>query len=73
VATYLSIVAGVWLGYLPTATLLGLLTLPLALAAAFGVVRYAEDLPKLLRYMGFNVLLNIVTPMLMAVGLLIAS
>ena len=73
VATYLSIVAGVWLGHLPMATLLGLLTLPLALAAAFGVVRYAEDLPKLLRYMGFNVLLNIVTPMLMAVGLLIAS
>jgi 1,4-dihydroxy-2-naphthoate octaprenyltransferase len=72
-ATYLSLVAGVWLGHLPTATLLGLLTLPLAVAAVVGVVRYAEDLPKLLRYMGFNVLLNIVTPVLMAIGLLIAS
>jgi 1,4-dihydroxy-2-naphthoate octaprenyltransferase len=72
-ATYLSLVVGVWLGHLPVATLLGLLTLPLAVMAAVGVVRYAEDLPKLLRYMGFNVLLNIVTPVLMAVGLLIAS
>jgi 1,4-dihydroxy-2-naphthoate octaprenyltransferase len=72
-ATYLSMIAGVWLGYLPTATLLGLLTLPLAVMAAVGVCRYAEDLPKLMRYMGFNVLLNIITPVLMAIGLLIAS
>lgn len=72
-ATYLSMIAGVWLGYLPAASLLGLLTLPLAVMAAVGVYRYAEDLPKLMRYMGFNVLLNIVTPLLMAIGLLIAA
>jgi 1,4-dihydroxy-2-naphthoate octaprenyltransferase len=72
-ATYLSIVAGVWLGYLPFATLLGLLTLPLAVLAAVGVRRYADDLPNLLRYMGFNVLLNIVTPVLMALGFFVAS
>ena len=72
-ATYLSLVAGVWLSYLPLASLLGLLTLPLAVITAIGVYRYATDLPKLLRYMGYNVLLNIVTPILMAVGLLMAS
>jgi 1,4-dihydroxy-2-naphthoate octaprenyltransferase len=71
--TYLSIVAGVWLGYVPVTSLLGLLTLPLAVLAAVGVYRYAENLPKLMPYMGFNVLLNITTPVLMAVGLLIAS
>jgi 1,4-dihydroxy-2-naphthoate octaprenyltransferase len=71
-ATYLSIVAGTWLGYLPPATLLGLLTLPLAVIAALGVYRYAENLPALMRHMGFNVLLNITTPVLMAVGLLLA-
>jgi hypothetical protein len=38
-----------------------------------GVYRYANDLPNLLRYMGFNVLLNIATPVLMAIGLLIAA
>jgi 1,4-dihydroxy-2-naphthoate octaprenyltransferase len=72
-ATYLSMVAGVWLGHLPAAVLLGLLTLPLAVLAAIGVYRHANDLPKLLRYMGFNVLLNILTPVLMAIGLLIAA
>jgi 1,4-dihydroxy-2-naphthoate octaprenyltransferase len=73
VATYLSIVAGVWLGYLPAATLLGLLTLPLAVIASIGVYRYAEDLPRLVKHMGFNVLLNITTPVLMAIGLFIAA
>lgn len=72
-ATYLSIGAGVWLGHLPTATLLGFLTLPLAVLAVIGVYRYAEDIPNLLRYMGFNVLLNIATPTLMAIGLLIGA
>jgi 1,4-dihydroxy-2-naphthoate octaprenyltransferase len=72
-ATYLSVAAGVWLGYLPAASLLGLLTLPLAVMAAIGVYRYAEDLPKLIKYMGFNVLLNIITPVLMGIGLLLAA
>jgi 1,4-dihydroxy-2-naphthoate octaprenyltransferase len=72
-ATYLSMVVGVWLGYLPLAGMLGLFTLPLAVIAAAGVYRYAEDLRKLMPYMGYNVLLNIATPVLMAIGLLIAS
>jgi 1,4-dihydroxy-2-naphthoate octaprenyltransferase len=73
VATYLPMVVGVWLGYLPLASLLGLFTLPLAVIAAAGAYRYAEDLHKLMPYMGYNVLLNIATPVLMAIGLLIAS
>jgi 1,4-dihydroxy-2-naphthoate octaprenyltransferase len=72
-ATYLSIGAGVCLGHLPSAALLGLLTLPLAAVTAVGVYRYADDTPNLLRYMGFNVLLNIVTPVLMAIGLFVAA
>ncbi len=72
-ATFLSLVVGVVLGHLPALSLLGLLLLPLGIVASTGVYRYAEDLPNLLRYMGFNVLLNILTPVLMAVGLLIAA
>jgi len=72
-ATYLSIVVGIWLGHLPVATSLGLLTLPLAVSAAVGVYRYAEDVPRLVRSMGFNVLLNITIPTLMAAGLFIAA
>jgi len=71
--TFSSLVIGVWLGHLPPATLLGLLALPLAVIAAVGVVRYAENMPKLIPAMGFNVLLNITIPILMAVGLLGAA
>jgi 1,4-dihydroxy-2-naphthoate octaprenyltransferase len=73
VATYLPLVIGIWLGYLPIAILLGLLTLPLAVVTARGVYRYADDIPKLLPFMGYNVLLNIVTPVLMGIGFLIGS
>jgi 1,4-dihydroxy-2-naphthoate octaprenyltransferase len=70
--TYLSMVVGVWLSYLPPATLLGLITLPLAVSAAVGAYKYAEDVPRLVRIMGFNVLLNIATPVLMGIGLFVA-
>jgi len=72
-ATYISLLAGVLLGHLPPATLLALLTLPVGIAAVRGVHRYADDLPKLVPFMGFNVLLNIVIPVLMAVGLFLAA
>ena len=72
-STYLSIVLGVWLGTMPLATLLGLLMFPLAVATVVGVYRYAEDLPNLMKYMGFNVLFNIITPVLMAIGFFLAA
>ncbi len=66
---YLSIVVGVVLRLLPLTALLGLLTLPLAVQAALGAYRHADDLPKLGPHLGQNVLINIVTPVLLAVGL----
>jgi 1,4-dihydroxy-2-naphthoate polyprenyltransferase len=72
-ATYLSIVVGVLLGLLPPLALLGLLPLPLAVVAARGAVRYADDMPHLAPYLGYNVLLNIITPVLVGIGLLIAA
>ena len=69
--TYLSIVIGVILDYLPWTSLLGLLTLPIALRNIVGAYRYAEDVEKLIPFLGFNVILNIVTPVLLAIGLLI--
>jgi 1,4-dihydroxy-2-naphthoate octaprenyltransferase len=69
--TYLSIVAGVVLGDLPPASLLGLLALALAVPAAVGAFRYAETIEKLVPYMGLNVLVTVVTPLLVAIGLFI--
>jgi 1,4-dihydroxy-2-naphthoate octaprenyltransferase len=71
--TYLSIVAGVLLRYLPLASLLGLLSLPLAIRTGLGAYRHADDLEKLMPHLGANVLLNIVTPILVAIGLFIGS
>jgi 1,4-dihydroxy-2-naphthoate octaprenyltransferase len=71
--TYTSLLAGVWLGHLPPPALLGLLALPVGVAAVRGVYLYADNLPKLVPFMGLNVLLNIVTPLLMAVGLFVAA
>ncbi|MFC2031341.1 prenyltransferase [Chloroflexota bacterium] len=70
-SAYLSIVAGVVLGLLPLSSLLGLLMLILAVPTGIGVYRYAEDLEKLAPYLGHNVLMNVVTPVLVAIGLFI--
>jgi len=70
-AAYLSIIAGVVLKLLPAWALLGLLTVPLAVQAGRAAYRYADDLPKLAPALGQNVLVNILTPVLLAIGLFI--
>jgi 1,4-dihydroxy-2-naphthoate octaprenyltransferase len=70
--TYVSIAAGVVAGALPVAALLGLITLVPAVPVAVGAYRYAADVARLVPYLGLNVLIVVVTPILVAVGLLIA-
>jgi 1,4-dihydroxy-2-naphthoate octaprenyltransferase len=72
-AVYLTQIAGWALNLLPAWALLGLGTLPLGVITVLGAFRYADDLEKLVPYMGFNVILNIVTPILMAIGLFVAA
>jgi 1,4-dihydroxy-2-naphthoate polyprenyltransferase len=71
VLTYLSIIAGVVLGYLPIWSLLGLATIPLAVRVFGGLKNHAEDIPQLVPYLGQNVLIVLATPVLVAVGLFI--
>lgn len=71
-AAYLSIVAGVALGVLPAAGLLGLATLALAAPAALGAYRRADDVAGLKPVMAINVVVNLVTPLLVALGLFLA-
>jgi 1,4-dihydroxy-2-naphthoate octaprenyltransferase len=70
---YLPLIVGWALDLLPAWALLGLGTVPLGVVTAIGAYRYADDLQKLAPYMGFNVILNIVTPILAAIGLFIAA
>ena len=70
-ATYVVIALGVVFGYLPKFALLGLLTLVLAVQVIRGVLANSENTPALIPSMGQNVLINLFTPVLVAVGLLI--
>lgn len=69
ILTYLSILAGYLSGVLPWGALLGLVTVILAVPVMRGVVRHADDIPGLIPYMIKNVILNISTPVLVALGL----
>jgi 1,4-dihydroxy-2-naphthoate octaprenyltransferase len=69
--TYLAIALGAAFGVLPPATLLGLLTLPLAVPAGIRAYRHAEAVDQLIPALGLNVIINITTPVLVAIGLFI--
>ena len=66
---YLSIVFGVITGYLPRPSLIGLLTLVIAVPAAIGAYRYCDETEKLIPSLILNVVINILTPVLVAIGL----
>lgn len=64
------LLAVLWLD-LPKAALLGLLTVPLALHVVRGARRHADDTPALLPFMGLNVVVSLLTPVLVAAGLVL--
>lgn len=70
---YLAILAGTALRVFPGWALLGLLTLLLAVPAARTAWRFADDIPHLIPALGMNVMVNILTPVLTAVGLFIGK
>jgi 1,4-dihydroxy-2-naphthoate polyprenyltransferase len=67
--TYVAIVAGCLLRMLPMGALIGLVTLIMAVPVMRGVIRHADDIPRLIPFMVKNVILNISTPVLVALGL----
>lgn len=69
---YASLPMGVLAGLLPAGALLGLLTLALALPTVRDVLANALDVKQLLPAMGRNVAINILTPVLMAIGMLMS-
>ena len=70
---YLTAAAGVVLGTLPWPALLVFLNLPFAVRAARGAIRNAEDTQKLMPTLADNVILNLSTPALTGLGLLLAA
>lgn len=68
---YLAILVGVFVFHYPYLSLLGLLTLVFAIPAGRCALRNALDIPRLMPALGQNVLVNILTPVLLAIGFLI--
>ena len=69
-SAYVAIVVGVALGLLPAICLIGLLGALLAVPAGVNAFRHSDDVGRLIPSMGMNVLLNLATPVLVAIGLL---
>jgi len=70
---YIAIIVGAATGKLPWLALLGLLTLPLAVKAIMGAVKYNNDMSKLVPALGADVITVLVTPLLMSIGIVIAT
>jgi 1,4-dihydroxy-2-naphthoate octaprenyltransferase len=70
-AAYLSLVLTVAFGVLPLTALLGLLTLPLGLKAAKGVLKHYDDTGSLIPFMGVNIQVTLLMPLLMGAGILL--
>jgi len=72
VLAFVSIPVGVVAGVLPMGALAGLLALGLAVPTVRDVLTHALNVDKLLPAMGRNVGINLLTPMLMAFGILMS-
>jgi 1,4-dihydroxy-2-naphthoate octaprenyltransferase len=71
IAAYLVIVLGVFFGFLPHFSLIGLLTLIFGVQIIRSVLADSENVPALIPAMRQNVIINLATPVLLAIGLFI--
>ncbi len=69
VLAYLSVIVSVLAGVLPALATVALSTAPLALFACTRVMSSPDNIPALRSAMGINVILNLTTPILLAIGI----
>lgn len=70
-AAYLVVILAVIFGFLPPFSLLALLTGVIAIQIIRSVLKNSENVPALIPAMGQNVIVNLLTPVLLAIGLFI--
>jgi 1,4-dihydroxy-2-naphthoate octaprenyltransferase len=71
IAAYMVVVVGVFFQLLPPFSLLALLTVVFAVQIIRSVLKNSENVPALIPAMGQNVIVNLLTPVLLAIGLFI--
>lgn len=70
-SAYATVIIGYVAGKLPVEGFLALGSIIFAIPTVRGVARFADDVPELIPYMGRNVVVIILTPVLLAIGLFI--
>jgi 1,4-dihydroxy-2-naphthoate octaprenyltransferase len=70
--TYIWIACCWALGQFPAYTLIALIPLPLALVTIKGVIQNADNIKKLVPFLGQNVMYTLATPLLLGIGFMIA-
>jgi len=70
---YMALMLAIDTGGLPRGAALGLLTLPLALNVVRGARRHADNIAKLQPFMGMNVVVSLLTPVLAAIGIVLGA
>lgn len=68
---YAAIGFGIATGYFPLSSLIGFLSLLMVIPISRGVLQHKENTDELIPFLGQNVIINLVTPVLVAVGLFI--
>ncbi len=68
---FASVIVGVVLKLLPMASLIGLGALVAAVPAFLGAYRHAGNIERLIPFMGLNVIVNLIMPVLVATGLFV--
>lgn len=71
IAAYMVVVMGVSFGLLPPFSLLALLTIVFAVQIVKNLLANSENVPALIPAMGQNVIINLLTPILLAIGMFI--
>jgi 1,4-dihydroxy-2-naphthoate octaprenyltransferase len=69
-SAYAAIVAGVLFKLTPVLSLIGIATIVLAIPSIIGAFKNKDNIPKLIPSMGQNVVINLLTPLLLAAGLI---
>lgn len=72
-ASYLPLFLGYALGLFPVHVFFALATTVIAVHTVRGVLRYSDEMKDLVPYLGKNVIINLATPALLAIGLIVAS
>ncbi len=72
-ASYMPILVGYALGVFPVHVFIALASIALTIPTSRGVLRYSDEMKSLVPYLGKNVIINLATPALLAIGLMIAS